>query len=103
MVQAADRRQFGATSTPPSLPALNWRRDLPKSTFDWAPPGAFFAGGTYIAGGDLHGSGAPNTGASGVGAIAAAPRSRRADRPAAVMVLAPVLGLAIWIGLLALI
>lgn len=28
-MQAADRRQSGATSTPPSLPASGWRRDLP--------------------------------------------------------------------------
>jgi len=82
MVQAADRRQLGATSTPPSLPAPGWRRDLadlpPEISFERAPAGAF-----------------------GVGARAA-PGLRPPDRPAAVMVLAPALGLVIWAGLLTL-
>ncbi len=79
MVQAADRRQLGATSTPPSLPAPGWRRDLsdhpPEISIERAPAGAFCIG-------------APQ-----------APRLRPPDRPAAVMVLAPALGLAIWAGL----
>ncbi|MBK0397878.1 hypothetical protein H0I76_01640 [Limibaculum sp. M0105] len=29
-LQAADRRQLDATSTPPSLPASGWRRDFPR-------------------------------------------------------------------------
>ncbi len=82
MVQAADRRQLGATSTPPSLPAPGWRRDLadipPEISIERAPAGAF-------------GVGAPDP-----------PRLRPPDRPASVMVLAPVLGLAIWVGLIAL-
>jgi len=82
MVQAADRRQLGATSTPPSLPAPGWRRDLadipPEISIERAPAGAF-------------GVGAPE-----------APRLRPPDRPAAVMVLAPALGLVIWAGLLTL-
>ena len=82
MVQAADRRQFGATSTPPSLPAPSWRRDLsdfpPEISIERVPAGAFR-----------------------VGALDA-PRLRPPDRPALVMVLAPVLGLAIWAGLLTL-
>ncbi len=100
-VQAADRRQFGATSTPPSLPALNWRRDLQKVAVNWAPSGAFFAAEATISDSDPHGNGAANSDV--IRAIAAAPRSRGLDRPAAVMMLAPLLGLAIWIGLLALI
>jgi hypothetical protein len=36
-------------------------------------------------------------------AVAAMHRTHRLDQPAAIMVLAPVLGLAIWIGFLALI
>ena len=87
MVQAADRRQLGATSTPPSLPAPGWRRDLagnpseipPSETpIERAPVGAFRGG-------------APDP-----------PRLRPPDRPAVVMVLAPVLGLAIWAGIVAL-
>ena len=82
MVQAADRRQFGATSTPPSLPAPSWRRDLsditPEISIERAPAGAFCVG------------------------AAAVSRLRPPDRPAAIMVLAPTLGLAIWVGLLAL-
>jgi len=82
MVQAADRRQFGATSTPPSLPAPSWRRDLsdipPEFLIERAPAGAFCA--------------------SAPGAL----RLRPPDRPAAVIVLAPALGLAIWAGLLTL-
>ena len=78
MVQAADRRQLGATSTPPSLPAPGWRRDLFEILFGRAPAGAFRVG-------------------------AADPRRPRPpDCPAAAMLLAPVLGLAIWAGLLAL-
>jgi hypothetical protein len=82
MVQAADRRRLGATSTPPSLPAPGWRRDLvgnpPQILIERAPAGALF-------------DGAPD-----------AARLRPPDRPAAVMVLAPALGLAIWVLLLAL-
>ncbi len=82
MVQAADRRQLGATSTPPSLPAPGWRRDLVGNPLqiliERAPAGAF--------------RGCPPDAA----------RLRPPDRPAAVMVLAPALGLAIWVGLLAL-
>jgi len=75
MVQAADRRQFGATSTPPSLPAPGWRRDLPDIPIEPAPSGAFCFGEVEPLG------------------------LRPPDRPAAVMMLAPVLGLAIWVGL----
>ncbi len=82
MVQAADRRQLGATSTPPSLPAPGWRRDLAGNPseipIERAPAGAFRGG-------------APDP-----------PRLRPPDRPAVVMVLAPVLGLAIWAGIVAL-
>ncbi len=78
MVQAADRRQLGATSTPPSLPAPGWRRDLSVIPIERAPAGAFCVG-------------APE-----------APRLRPPDRPAVVMVLAPALGLAIWAGFVAL-
>jgi len=82
MVQAADRRQLGATSTPPSLPAPGWRRDLadnpPEIPIERAPADAFRVR-------------APDP-----------PRLRPPDRPAAVMVLAPALGLAIWVGLIAL-
>ena len=83
MVQAADRRQLGATSTPPSLPAPGWRRDLseipPEIPIEQAPASAFRVDASDPA------------------------RLRPPDRPAAVMVLAPVLGLAIWAGLLALV
>ncbi len=80
MVQAADRRQFGATSTPPSLPAPSWRRDLSEIPIKRAPAGAFCVDAAAMA----------------------APQLRPPDRPALVMVLAPVLGLAIWAGLIAL-
>ena len=108
-VQAADRRQLGATSTPPSLPALDWRRDLQKVTVNWAPSGAFFADGAMNSDSIPDGQGATNCttncamNCDVVRAIAAVPGSHGPDRPAAVMVLAPVLGLAIWIGLFALI
>ena len=86
MVQAADRRQFGATSTPPSLPAPGWRRDLsetsPEIHIDRVPIGALGAD----AGDDS----------------AAMPLLRPPDRPAAVLVLAPLIGLAMWVGLFAL-
>ncbi len=82
MVQAADRRRLGATSTPPSLPAPGRRRDLgdnpPEIPIERMPEGALCVG-------------APD-----------AVRLRPPDRPAVVMVLAPVLGLAIWAGLLTL-
>jgi len=80
MLQAADRRQLGATSTPPSLPAPGWRRDLFKIPIERAPWGAFCIDG----------------------AVMTEPQSRPPDRPALVMVLAPILGLAIWVGLIAL-
>ena len=83
MVQAADRRQFGATSTPPSLPAPSWRRDLsetsPEIQIDRVPMGT--------PGADAE----PNS--------VAMPLLRPPDRPAAVMVLAPLIGLALWVGL----
>ena len=86
MVQAADRRQFGATSTPPSLPAPGWRRDpsepSPEIYIDRVPLGALS---------DDDG-----------GNSAAMPLLRPPDRPAAVMVLAPLIGLALWVGLFAL-
>jgi len=85
MTQAADRRQLGATSTPPSLPAPGWRRDLPEILIERAPLGAF-----CVEGGEVSGS-------------AASPRLRPPDRPAAVMLLAPALGLIIWMGLFTLI
>jgi hypothetical protein len=83
MVQAADRRQLGATSTPPSLPAPGWRRDLSETTpeilIDRVPLGAL---------------------SDGAGANSeAVPLLRPPDRPAAVMVLAPLIGLALWVGL----
>jgi hypothetical protein len=101
MVQAADRRQFGATSTPPSLPALNWRRDLLKAVVDWAPPGAIFVGGAITSGNDMKSHFIPDV--YSAKAVSAMHRTHRLDQPAAIMVLAPVLGLAIWIGFLALI
>ncbi len=82
MVQAADRRQLGATSTPPSLPAPGWRRDLadnpPEISIERVPASVLQVG-------------EPDP-----------QRLRPPDRPAAVMVLAPVLGLAFWVGLLTL-
>ena len=89
MPQAADRRQPGATSTPPSLPASGWRRDLSP---------------------DNGGAGAARTEAGGAPAIERVPAgtfarvpvpvpSLRRERPAAVVVLAPVLGLAVWVAL----
>ena len=76
MVQAADRRQLGATSTPPSLPAPGWRRDLAdlpsEIAIERAPAGACCV------------------------SARAAPGLRPPDRPAAAMVLAPALGLALW-------
>jgi hypothetical protein len=79
MVQAADRRQLGATSTPPSLPAPSWRRDLTEKPGKWAPPGAF-----------------------GVFAGSRLSRLNYHGRPALAMVLAPVLGLLLWGALFAL-
>ena len=83
MVQAADRRQFGATSTPPSLPAPSWRRDPSESSSEIhivrVPIGA--------PGADA----GPNS--------AKMPLLRPPDRPATVMVLAPLIGLALWVGL----
>ena len=76
MVQAADRRQLGATSTPPSLPAPSWRRDLSEQTVKRLPAGTIVAEGRVCV--------------------------RPPDRPALVMLLAPFLGLAMWIGLAAL-
>jgi hypothetical protein len=81
MMQAADRRQLGATSTPPSLPAPGWRRDCPEK-----PPG----NGISLA-------------PSGAFPVESAPIPLRpTGRPAMAMVLAPMLGLAIWSGLIAL-
>jgi hypothetical protein len=81
-MQAADRRQPGATSTPPSLPAPGWRRDCSKNgsvdRIPLAPPGAFAFSATPI-------------------------RPRPTDLPAAAMVLAPFIGIALWGGILALI
>jgi hypothetical protein len=86
MVQAADRRQFGATSTPPSLPAPGWRRDLSEASLeiqiDRMPIG--------VLGDDAGGN------------SSAIPLQRPPDRPAAVLVLAPLIGLAMWVGLFAL-
>ena len=82
MVQAADRRRLGATSTPPSLPAPGRRRDLvddpPEFLIERAPAGAFCVGAPDVA------------------------RRHPPDRPALAMMLAPALGLAIWAGLVAL-
>lgn len=79
MTQAADRRQPGATSTPPSLPAPGWRRDLsqddPGNGVKRAPPGALCIEGQPV-------------------------RERPPDRPARVMFLAPIIGLALWVLLL---
>jgi hypothetical protein len=84
MVQAADRRQVGATSTPPSLPAPAWRRDFSREPeIERLPQGTFAA-------------------------YALVPRERMEaaldgrDRPAAVMVLAPLLGLVLWGAVLSL-
>ena len=86
MVQAADRRQFGATSTPPSLPAPSWRRDpsetSPEILINRVPMGALCVDADVNS--------------------AAMPLLRAPDRPAAVMVLAPLIGLALWAGLFAL-
>ena len=78
MSQAADRRQLDAPSIPPSHPASGWRRDLPEALPDSeikrVPSGTLRA------------------------ASAAIPR-RAPDRPALAMVLAPVIGAALWGGL----
>ena len=82
MMQAADRRQPGATSTPPSLPAPGWRRDCkendPRDGIKEAPAGAFRVEATPVP-------------------------LRPPDRPAAVLVLAPLVGALLWLGLLRLI
>lgn len=81
MVQAADRRQDGATSTPPSLPAPSWRRDFSgKDEIIRVPPGTF-----------------------PLDRQETRPEGRAEGRPAAVMLLAPILGLGIWAVILALI
>ncbi len=80
MVQAADRRQDGATSTPPSLPAPSWRRDFSGNQVVRIPPGTFQADPPGIV-----------------------PEPREHDRPAAVMVAAPMLGAMMWGAILYLI
>lgn len=78
MVQAADRRQAGATSTPPSLPAPAWRRDFSqKHEVERVPPGTF-----------------PRV------PVEALLEDRPTEQPALAMVLAPVLGLGIWAAML---
>jgi len=79
MVQAADRRQPGAIFIPPALPAPDWRRDSSEIPITWlqAPPLC--------------------------AEPAERPRLRPPDRPAAVMVLAPVLGAVVWVGILAMV
>ena len=74
MVQAADRRQLGATSTPPSLPAPSWRRDLFKDSEE--------TNVTRVSVG-----GFPVGESAGTGFEPRAP-----DRAAAIVVLAPFIG-----------
>ncbi len=77
MVQAADRRRPDASSTPPSLPASCRRRDPPRKT---DPDEAAERQSSDIV--PPHGPVEPEV-------------------PARVLVLAPVLGLGIWIVILA--
>ena len=79
MSQAADRRQFGASSTPPSHPASGWRRDLQAGSPGWgdtpAPRGAVFVSRA---------------------AIRADTYADRPKPPGAAMLAAPILGVALW-------